>query len=784
MRLWRSAEWQRVRSRRGLSILLVGIMLIPSLYAVIFLSSLWDTYGQLDKLPVAIVNQDRAAVVNNQQLTLGDDLTQNLLKKKPLKLTETTAAKAKKGLHDGKYYMTITIPEDFSKNSGTLLNSQPKVSQIKIAQNGGQSFIAEKMTASAAQKIHSKVESSLQQVYSENLLSALQSSKNGFKNGAKGADKLHSGLTQLQGGSAKLASGTDQLASGGQSLANGVQTYTQGVSRAQSGSQTLTNGIGQLQSQLPTLSTGVNQLTTGASRLSTGIQQYTQGVNKAYDGSTQLSAGLSKMQNALNSQDTAQLLSGIKTFQSSLDKLESGLSATNSSESEQAKITASVTNLATQIKSLASIQSKLASTAKAQNLTSQQTQALEQAILPTVSTTTQAMASDLGALTTELNTMKSGTQSLTTLKDSVAQLNNGFGGIASGVTTLVTTSKSGVATLNTGATSLNSGLATLNTNATSLTSGANQLAGGLNTLNQKIPTLNSGVSQLASGSQSLSSGLGQLTANNTSLTNGADQLSSGAAALNSGAKRSQQAVTQVTDGTNTLAQKLADGAIELDVIKTNRANAKALANPVHQKTTNLSSIKNNGTGMTPYMMSVGLFVGMLTMTMIYDFMVVAKKPRNGFRWWLDKQTVIGPVVLAQAVVMLVLLMLVDQLNPVNVVGTFIVAIIMAFSFNQLVVLFNVAFGKLGSGLMLVLMVLQLSASAGTYPIQLSNRFFEAINPYMPMTYSVRALRETISLGGSYASEILILLVIGLTSMVLTWVVYQMKLKHNQLAFAD
>lgn len=84
--------------------------------------------------------------------------------------------------------------------------------------------------------------------------------------------------------------------------------------------------------------------------------------------------------------------------------------------------------------------------------------------------------------------------------------------------------------------------------------------------------------------------------------------------------------------------------------------------------------------------------------------------------------------------------------------------------------------------MLILMVLQLSASAGTYPIELSNGFFNAIHPWMPMTYSVHALRETISIGGSVALDLTVLLSLGIVSMILTWGVYQMKLKHNQLSF--
>ncbi|MGO1281211.1 MAG: YhgE/Pip family protein, partial [Leuconostoc mesenteroides] len=213
-KFFENSEWNRVRKIRGLPLLLVGITLIPSLYAVIFLSSLWDTYGRVDHLPVAIVNQDKTAKINGKSQNIGDDLTKKLLDSKQLKLTKTSAEKAKKGLASGKYYMTITIPKSFTKNSGTLLDAKPVKPEIQIAHNTGQGFIAEKLTASAADKVQANVSKSLQGVYNKTILNATASSKKGFQSGSKGATQLGSGLSQLQDGTKKLQDGTTQLQAG------------------------------------------------------------------------------------------------------------------------------------------------------------------------------------------------------------------------------------------------------------------------------------------------------------------------------------------------------------------------------------------------------------------------------------------------------------------------------------------------------------------------------------------------------------------------------------------
>ena len=86
MKFWKSAEWQRISKLRGLKLLLVGIAVIPSIYAVIFLSSIWDTYGRLDHLPVAIVNNDQPAKINDKTQHLGQDLTDKVIARTTVKV--------------------------------------------------------------------------------------------------------------------------------------------------------------------------------------------------------------------------------------------------------------------------------------------------------------------------------------------------------------------------------------------------------------------------------------------------------------------------------------------------------------------------------------------------------------------------------------------------------------------------------------------------------------------------------------------------------------------------
>ena len=59
-------------------IVLLGIILIPTIYTTIFLGSMWDPYGNVDQLPVAIVNLDKACEYNDKELAVGNELVKNL----------------------------------------------------------------------------------------------------------------------------------------------------------------------------------------------------------------------------------------------------------------------------------------------------------------------------------------------------------------------------------------------------------------------------------------------------------------------------------------------------------------------------------------------------------------------------------------------------------------------------------------------------------------------------------------------------------------------------------
>ncbi|WP_367366598.1 YhgE/Pip family protein [Leuconostoc pseudomesenteroides] len=790
MKFWKSAEWERISKLRGLKLLLVGIAVIPSIYAVIFLSSLWDAYGNVNNLPVAIVNEDRTSEINHKNENLGQDLTNKLVEKKALKFSKVSSKEASKGLKSGKYYMTLTIPENFTKNAGTLLSSDPKTSQIIIAHNTGQSFIAEKMTASAATKIQATVNKSLQKVYNKTILSVITSSESGLKSGSDGASNLDQGLGKLADGGNNLSDGAKTLTTGASSLKNGLSQYTQGVSQANSGTNSLVSGTDSAANGSTALANGTGQLASNMSLLESGSRQIALGAQQLADQLQKIGNEISNQQKAKTS-DLTKLENGLKDLSdslSTLDNLEIPTISINQTQLEEdsENLTSSLGATGQDVKSL----SELSQNTEFKNFLASNPDFAKQyaAIMDGLSNNVPKSIKAAEGLKGQLDNLDAVLPKLNALQKTLSS----FKVQAKAGSLAAVVAKSTIETLSDNLTTISQGLLNdavpgaqkLANGAEKLNSGQKRATAAVNQLNSGAGQLASGNSQLAVGASQLSSGLNQLNNNSATLNSGATQLQTGSQKISDGSSQLVSGLQTAQQGTQTLAQKLAEGSIKLSVINNKNRNVNALSQPVKSSYHNLSTVQNNGTGMTPYMMSVGLFVGMITFSAIYDFVTVAKRPRNGFAWWAQKQAVNVPVWIAQALLLTTLLLLVDGLEPKNIPLLYLSALIVAFAFNQFVLLFSTLFGKLGSGLMIIALVLQLSASAGSYPIELSNGFFQAIHPWIPMTFSVHAFREAISIGGNITGDLIVLLSIGIISMVLTWGVYHWKLKHNNLIWSQ
>ena len=469
-----------------------------------------------------------------------------------------------------------------------------------------------------------------------------------------------------------------------------------------------------------TLNSTASQLEQAASGLSSGADTLGSKAGEMSSGASQMQAGANEMEEGISSMPEVPSDS-INAVSAAVDQLCAG----------SQKVNAGTTSVASALSTLESGTKDF----------------------PKAAAGVKALNAGFETLTANDETLTSGVASLKAAGSSVT---GGINQLTNGGKTLA----DGVNTLSAGLKTYTSGVSTLAENNSALTGGTSQLAEG-------AKTLASGAEQLASGTKTLHDGTSKLVSNNNKLNSGAEQLSDGAgkiqdgsSQLYDGSKELGDGMTKLKDGSDTLATSLGDGAVQVKETKASDDTISMFATPITDEETKITTVENNGHAMAPYMMSVGLWVGCLAFCLMYPLTEYKGKLKSGFAWWASKASVLYPVAILQGVLLILLLRVFDGFTPVEMTKTILFAALTGACFTSIMYFFNITFGKVGSFLMLIFMVVQLAGSAGTYPVEISPDFVAKIHYYLPFTYTVNAFRSTICGGESIHQSVVVL--IGLT----------------------
>lgn len=609
-------EFKKIWQNKLLFVTVIVVSLIPILYASVFLKSIWDPYGNMNELPVAVVNLDQSVDFQGKTLSVGSELVDNLKKNDDLGWHFVSKDAAKQGLKDRKYYMVVTIPKDFSKNASTVLDSDPEKMNLKYETNAGVNYLGEVVSDNAMKQLKAQVSEKVTKSYAMAIISTINELGKGMNTAAEGSEKLNDGANQVNTGVGTLAEsvptladGVSQLDNGAGSLKSGVSQYTAGVAQVADGSNQLNNGVGQLTSQLPTLTNGLSALGTGANSLSAGLTQYTGGVAQVANGSTQLNNGVGQLAsqlptltNGLGALGTGanDLSTGLAQYTGGVNQIAEGNKALNSQMPTLVGSVSALNDGAKQISSgLNSVDisalSNLGQLAGALKTVASHLETAGNSLANTSNSMASDVQSNTVAVVTALN--KAGItdpnlanvvgQSLAANAQNTkvaADIQNAgneltavkqiLQGVESQMPNLDPNIVNEFEKLQQGATALSNGLNELNTKmptlsqsvdelakgsaqlaakSSELTSGANQLASGLKEVNAKTPTLTNGVSQLADGLSQVATGANTLNNNSAQLTSGANQLANGLNTVNEKTPALASGVNQLANGVSTLA---------------------------------------------------------------------------------------------------------------------------------------------------------------------------------------------------------------------------------------
>ncbi|MFP5114582.1 YhgE/Pip family protein [Bacillaceae bacterium C204] len=272
-------------------IALVFLLIVPLIYSGFFLAGYWNPYGRLDQLPVAVVNLDEGSMMDNKSIEAGQEFVKNLKENKDLHFSFLSEKTANQGLKDGKYYMVLTIPKDFSQKVSTLMDKHPEQAKLNFKINPGKNYVASQISTTATEKMKTKIAASITKSYADGVFSKFVELADGLQEAGDGATKINqgtidakNGMIQLSDGVGRLNDGAKKLEDGSQELSNGQQKLTQGINGLKEGSQSLSNGI--------------EKLSDGQSHLELGMEQVTDGMHSLALSSEKLSQGQTGMKNS------------------------------------------------------------------------------------------------------------------------------------------------------------------------------------------------------------------------------------------------------------------------------------------------------------------------------------------------------------------------------------------------------------------------------------------------------------------------------------------------------
>ncbi|MFE9079651.1 YhgE/Pip family protein [Bacillus mobilis] len=600
----------------------------------------------------------------------------------------------------------------------------------------------------------------------------------------KGIGELHDGSEKVTGGLNKLVSKSGELKTGTTDLSNGMEQLVGGQRQLEEASQKIEKGLQDLNSKVkssaaaleemqskgPSILNTVNEKIDGAGANVNQLNELTQSTAGDAKNAAQDVANLQKQIESLPKEYQEQLqpfiINAVKNTATVQQKAAGVAGGTNKLNEEVKQLkgeidqktsdtqnklpnTEKLDSLTDNIEKLASIQKgfvgnfqgfgKNLNAAKEgankfKNESGQLIDAINQ-----LADGSGKVTGGLGALSAGANQMAGGVNQLA---DGSSQVTGGLGTLSAGASQMT----GGIMQLAGGSSQVTGGLGTLSVGANQMAGGINQLADGSSQVTGGLGTLSVGVTKLADGSNQVTTGLGDLNGGLNKMSTGSTQLIDGVNKLADGSGKVTDGLVKVNDGSGELAEKLGEGAEKTGEVKGTDKTYDMFASPVKVKTEKMAEVPNYGTGFTPYFLSLGLFVGALLLSIVYPLRDTVGVPKSGFSWFISKFGVLLSVGIIQAIVADVILLFGLGVEVQSIPYFILFSIVTSLAFIALIQCLVTAFGDAGRFIAIITLIIQLTTSAGTFPLELIPKFLQPFNAWLPMTYSVSGLKAVVSSG--------------------------------------
>ena len=314
----------------------IGLTFVPMLYAVIYVSSLWDPAAHSSSLPVALVNSDAGVTYRGQRIDLGDEVQKKLEQRRIFHFLPMASVKqARDAVAESDAYFAVVLPADFSARAVPGNGLQQAKLQLLVGE--GTSLMGANIASRFGLELTHQLNESLNEKRWQLVLGKLGESKSGLAALKEGADRLRAGAKQLDTGAHDLARFLGQAKDGAHQLSAGDKRVAAGVGQLTTGMKQLGAGVRLMAEKIPT-DAALEKLQDGSHTLSEKHDELVTGLAKAREGAAQLQAGARKLKEGSAKIPIVgrKISDGARQIEEGLAKLEQGLQTAHAGSAQLA----------------------------------------------------------------------------------------------------------------------------------------------------------------------------------------------------------------------------------------------------------------------------------------------------------------------------------------------------------------------------------------------------------------------------------------------------------------
>ena len=286
-------DFRGVFSNPIVTIVLIAVIILPSLYALLNIQACWDPYGNTGNLVFAISNNDEGTTFQDTELNVGNELVKELKRNHKFDWKFVPEQELREKVYTGEYYAGIVIPKDLSKNIISIASDNPKQAKLQFITNVKANPVANKLTETGSQTVYKSLNAKIIEIINLAAYGKLGELQEGL---AAGAGELSSGGQLLQAGSDQLADGGSQIKDGAKAVEDGSKQVKDGAKKVTDGAPAVEKGAKTIESKSEQIKEGADKVQKGAEELDSAVdpslipegpvKEYTEGTSEVAQGSS------------------------------------------------------------------------------------------------------------------------------------------------------------------------------------------------------------------------------------------------------------------------------------------------------------------------------------------------------------------------------------------------------------------------------------------------------------------------------------------------------------------